>query len=149
MPALVDLEVGALVAAFDVNVAAPLALVQVALRAGGLRDRGVVALVTSDAATSPYPGWGAYGTTKAALSHLGAILAEERPDLRVLVVDPGDMRTRMHADAFGGEDISDRPLPEVRVPAFVALLEGADHASGHHLLAAVDAEPPSTLEATR
>ena len=82
-------------------------------------------------------------------SHLGAILAEERPDLRVLVVDPGDMRTRMHADAFFGEDISDRPRPEVRVPAFVALLEGAGYASGHHLLAAIDAEPPSALEATR
>jgi NAD(P)-dependent dehydrogenase (short-subunit alcohol dehydrogenase family) len=148
MPALADLDVRELVTAFDVNVAAPLGLVQAALAAGGLREDGVVALVTSDAASSPYPGWGAYGTTKAALSHLGAILAEERPDLRVLVVDPGDMRTRMHADAFFGEDISDRPLPEARVPAFVALLERADHASGQYALTAVDAEPPSAPEAT-
>jgi NAD(P)-dependent dehydrogenase (short-subunit alcohol dehydrogenase family) len=148
MPGLTDLAPAELVQAFAVNVAAPLALVQAVLRRGGLGRAGVVALVTSDAATSPYPGWGAYGTTKAALSHLGGILAEERPDLRVLVVDPGDMRTRMHADAFFGEDISDRPLPEVRVPAFIALLEG-EQPSGHHLLVAAPADPPSELEANR
>jgi NAD(P)-dependent dehydrogenase (short-subunit alcohol dehydrogenase family) len=147
MPGLADLGPTELVRAFEVNVAAPLALVQAALRRGGLAHDGVVAFVTSDAATAPYPGWGAYGTTKAALSHLGAILGEERPDLRVLVVDPGDMRTRMHADAFLGEDISDRPLPEVRVPAFVALLEGSAP-SGHHLLVAA-AEPPADAGATR
>jgi NAD(P)-dependent dehydrogenase (short-subunit alcohol dehydrogenase family) len=77
-----------------------------------------------------------YGLTKAALDHMGAVLAAERPDLRVLTVDPGDMRTRMHQDAFPGEDISDRPLPEASVPAILAIIEGAvpsgRHRAGDH-----------------
>ena len=60
-----------------------------------------------------------------------SVLAVERPDLRVLVVDPGDMRTEMHQDAFPGEDIRDRPEPETRVPALLALVEG-DHPSGRY-----------------
>src|SRR5919199_408787 len=80
--------------------------------------------VTSDAAVEPYAGWGAYGSSKAALEQLSAILASENPELLVYWVDPGDMRTDMHQAAFPGEDISDRPLPEARVPGFVALLEG-------------------------
>ena len=78
--------------------------------------------ITSDAAIEPYEQWGGYGSSKAALEHLTAILAAERPDLRVLVVDPGDMRTEMHQDAFPGEDISDRPLPATVVPHLVAPL---------------------------
>ena len=90
-----------------------------------------VVAITSDAAVEPYPGWGAYGGSKAALEHTFAIWAQERPDLRLLVVDPGDMRTRMHQDAFPGEDISDRPLPEERVPGLLALLDG-DQPSGRY-----------------
>ena len=131
MPRLADLAPAYLQAVLDVNVSAPLGLVQAALP---FMDNGTVVFVTSDAGTNAYPGWGAYGTSKAALEHLGAILAEEHPHLRVLVVDPGDMRTQMHADAFFGEDISDRPLPEVRVPAFVALIEG-DAPSGRYVAA--------------
>ena len=84
--------------------------------------------VTSDAAVNAYPGWGIYGASKAAVEQLSAVLAaelaEDRPDVRVYWVDPGDMRTEMHQAAFAGEDISDRPLPEERVPGFVRLLEG-------------------------
>ena len=76
-----------------------------------LRPGATVVAVTSDAAVEAYEGWGAYAASKAALEELAAVLGAERPDLRVLRVDPGDMRTRMHQDAFPGEDISDRPAP--------------------------------------
>ena len=78
--------------------------------------------VTSDAAVEHYPTWGAYAATKAALDHLTLTLAAEE-GLTGYAVDPGDMRTRMHQDAFPGEDISDRPLPETVVPALLALLD--------------------------
>jgi NAD(P)-dependent dehydrogenase (short-subunit alcohol dehydrogenase family) len=118
----------------DVNVVAPLALVH---DLGELLDeRASVVNITSDAAVEPYPGWGGYGASKAALEHASRVLAVERPDLRVLVVDPGDMRTEMHQDAFPGDDISDRPLPETRVPALVALIDG-DQPSGRYDVAAL------------
>src|SRR2546429_530225 len=83
-----------------------------------LDARARILNVTSDAAVEPYEGWGGYGSSKAALEQLTAILAAEHPELRVYAVDPGDMRTRMHQDAFPGEDISERPLPEESVPGF-------------------------------
>jgi NAD(P)-dependent dehydrogenase (short-subunit alcohol dehydrogenase family) len=82
-----------------------------------------VVLLSSDAAVEAYPGWGGYGSAKAALDQLGAVLAVEHPDLRVYVFDPGDMRTAMHQAAFPGEDISDRPEPAVVVPALLRLLD--------------------------
>ena len=102
---------------FPVNVGAPLVLAQLA--APLLRERrGLVVNITSDAATAAYPGWGAYGATKAALELLTRTLAAELREQGVsaVLVDPGDMRTRMHQEAFPGEDISDRPLPEVTAP---------------------------------
>ena len=106
-----------------VNVIAPLELIQSALPS--MPDGAAVINVTSDAAVEPYPGWGGYGTSKAALDQLTAILAVEQPRLRVYTVDPGDMRTRLHQEAFPGEDISDRPPPEDSVPGLLALIEGA------------------------
>jgi NAD(P)-dependent dehydrogenase (short-subunit alcohol dehydrogenase family) len=107
----------------EVNFVAPLALLQVALPM--LRQRrGVVVNVTSDAAVEAYPGWGGYGSSKAALNQMTNILAAEEPDVSVYTFDPGDMNTRMHQEAFPGEDISDRPPPEQSVPALIALLEG-------------------------
>src|SRR5207247_10277147 len=90
-----------------------------------------VTIVTtpSDAAVEAYETWGGYGSSKAAFEQLSAVLAAEQPQLRVLVVDPGDMRTEMHQDAFPGEDISDRPLPATVVPGLVALIDG-DRPSG-------------------
>ena len=119
---------------FETNVVAPLALYQLALPH---LDRGAVVVnITSDAAVEGYPGWGGYGASKAALEQAGRVLAAERPDLRVLTVDPGDMRTEMHQDAFPGEDISDRPLPEASVPGIVALIEG-DQPSGRYVASEV------------
>jgi NAD(P)-dependent dehydrogenase (short-subunit alcohol dehydrogenase family) len=106
---------------YEVNVVAPLALTQLALP--GLRERGgAVVNVTSDAAVEAYEGWGGYGSAKAALEQASRVLATEEPAVRVWWVDPGDLRTQMHQEAFPGEDISDRPVPETAVPAFLRLL---------------------------
>ena len=78
--------------------------------------------LSSDAAVEAYPGWGGYGAAKAGLDQAMRVLAAEEPTVRVWSVDPGDLRTRMHQEAFPGEDISDRPLPESVVPAFLRLL---------------------------
>jgi NAD(P)-dependent dehydrogenase (short-subunit alcohol dehydrogenase family) len=102
---------------FPVNVGAPTVLMQLAAPLLSLR-RGLIVNITSDAATAAYPGWGPYGATKAALELLTRTFAAELRDQGVsaVLVDPGDMRTRMHQQAFPGEDISDRPLPDVTVP---------------------------------
>ena len=107
---------------YEANVFAPLALTQLALPRFG--DGARVLNVTSDAAVEPYEGWGGYGSSKAALAQITAILGAENPGLRVYAVDPGDMRTQMQQDAFPGEDISDRPPPEETVPGLLALIEG-------------------------
>ena len=105
------------------NVVAPHALTRLLLPQL-LAHRGTVLNLTSDASVEPYEGWAAYGSSKAALDHLTRILAAEQPTLRVYAVDPGDMRTRMHQDAFPGEDISDRPDAATVVPHLLALLDG-------------------------
>jgi NAD(P)-dependent dehydrogenase (short-subunit alcohol dehydrogenase family) len=132
-PALADYPLDVLERVYRVNVIAPLALFQAAR--GRLQPGAVVVNVTSDAAVEPYEGWGGYGSSKAALEQLGRILGAEHPDLRVLVVDPGDMRTHMHQEAFPGEDISDRPLPEEIVPGLLTLIEGSP--SGRYRAGAV------------
>jgi NAD(P)-dependent dehydrogenase (short-subunit alcohol dehydrogenase family) len=120
-PALTDYPLDELDRVFQVNVLAPLALIQLALpRMAG----GCVINMTSDAAVEPYAGWGGYGASKAALDQLTAVLGAEHPDLRTYAVDPGDMRTRMHQAAFPGEDISDRPPAEESVPGLLALIDG-------------------------
>jgi NAD(P)-dependent dehydrogenase (short-subunit alcohol dehydrogenase family) len=133
LPAVLDLEPEALIELLLTNVAAPVALLQ-ALR-HELKPAARIVNVTSDAAVNPYLGWGGYGASKAALEQISSVLAAElattHPDVRVYWVDPGDMRTDMHQAAFPGEDISDRPLPATRLPAFVRLLEG-DLPSGRY-----------------
>lgn len=121
LPALADYPVAALRDALEVNVVAPIALTQLLLPE--LRPRGgAVLCVTSDAAVEAYAGWGGYGAAKAALEQACNVLAAEETAVRVWRVDPGDLRTQMHQDAFPGEDISDRPLPETVVPAFLRLI---------------------------
>jgi NAD(P)-dependent dehydrogenase (short-subunit alcohol dehydrogenase family) len=121
LPALDAYPLDDLERVYRVNVLAPLALVQAALPLLHAA-RGTVVAVTSDAAVEGYEGWGGYGSSKAALEQLHNVLAAEQPELHVYWFDPGDMRTEMHQDAFPGEDISDRPLPETVVPALRRLL---------------------------
>ena len=121
-PTLDRYPIGVLASVYDVNVFAPLALTQLALpylRQAG----GILVNVTSDAGVEPYEGWGGYGSSKAALDQLTAILGVENPSIAAYAFDPGDMRTQMHQEAFPGEDISDRPEPETIVPALIRLLE--------------------------
>ena len=128
-PGLFDYPLDELEEVYRKNVISPLALVQ---KLGPELKRGACIInVTSDAAVEPYEGWGGYGSSKAALEQLSNILAAENPQLRVYRVDPGDMRTRMHQEAFPDEDISDRPLPEESVPGFLRLLY-ADLPSGRY-----------------
>jgi NAD(P)-dependent dehydrogenase (short-subunit alcohol dehydrogenase family) len=129
-PALADYPMAALEEVYRVNTLAPVALVQAllpALRTGS----GRIVNVSSDAAVEAYPGWGGYGSSKAALDQLSAVLATEHPELRVYAFDPGDMNTELHQLAFPGEDISDRPSAESVVPALLELIE-ADMPSGRY-----------------
>jgi NAD(P)-dependent dehydrogenase (short-subunit alcohol dehydrogenase family) len=129
LPPLAEYPLDALDQVYRVNALAPLALLQLALPR--IPAGGCVLNVTSDAAVEAYEGWGGYGSSKAALEQLSRVLAAEHPELRVYTVDPGDMRTQMHQDAFPGEDISDRPPPEQSVPGLLALSEG-DLPSGRY-----------------
>jgi NAD(P)-dependent dehydrogenase (short-subunit alcohol dehydrogenase family) len=122
-PLLSDYPLDELARVYEVNVLAPLALVQLALPR--LAPGAAILNVTSDAAVEPYEGWGGYGSSKAALDQLTAILGAELPELRVYAVDPGDMQTQLQQEAFPGEDISDRLLPEESVPGLLALIEGS------------------------
>lgn len=121
LPRLADYPLDELEAVYRTNVVAPLAVLQATLPLFG--PGGVIVDISSDAAVEPYPGWGGYGSAKAALDQLTAILAAEHPELAVYSFDPGDMRTEMHQAAFPGEDISDRPEPESVVPALLRLLD--------------------------
>lgn len=121
-PVLADYPVDVLERVLAVNVVAPLALVQAL--APVMRADARILAISSDAAVEAMAGWGGYGASKAALDHLGAVLAVENPHWRVHVVDPGDMRTAMHQEAFPDEDISDRPEPETVVPALRRLIDG-------------------------
>jgi len=140
LPDLVTYPLDGLRRAFEVNVVAPLALVQLAAPLLRRSARPAVLNVTSDAAVEPYPGWGGYGSSKAALDQLSAVLAVEEPTFVVWAVDPGDMRTQMHQDAFPGEDISDRPLPDAVAPGLVRLIE-SDLPSGRYRAADLAAAP--------
>jgi NAD(P)-dependent dehydrogenase (short-subunit alcohol dehydrogenase family) len=129
LPSLADHPPAALEAVYRTNLFAPLGLIQLTLpllRAGRSSTdtgAGTIINISSDAAAEPYPGWGGYGSAKAALDQLTAVLAAEEPTLRVYGFDPGDMRTAMHQLAFPGEDISDRPEPTTVVPALLRLID--------------------------
>ncbi len=131
LPRLEAYPLEALRQVYEVNTVAPLALVQLAIPLLRRSHDPRVLNVTSDASVESYQGWGGYGSSKAALDLLSGVLAAEEPGLRVWSVDPGDMRTKMHQDAFPGEDISDRPLPQSVVPKLLILIEG-DLPSGRY-----------------
>ncbi|MDT4939160.1 MAG: hypothetical protein QOG80_2831 [Pseudonocardiales bacterium] len=130
LPTLERVPLEALRRVYETDVVAPVALVQLMLPLLRAND-GAVVNVSSDAAVEAYPGWGAYGSAKAALDQVSAVLAAEEPDLRVYAIDPGDMRTDLHQAAFPGEDISDRPEAHTVVPAVLRLLD-ARPASGRY-----------------
>jgi NAD(P)-dependent dehydrogenase (short-subunit alcohol dehydrogenase family) len=137
-PPLLDYPIEVLELVYLNNVIAPLAVVQ-AMR-HSLKPGACIINITSDAGVEAYEGWGGYGSSKAALEQLSNILAAENPAWRVYWVDPGDMRTQMHQEAFPGEDISDRPLPEVSVPGLIELLTGT-RPSGRYAARALSEEP--------
>ena len=122
LPQLAEYPIEELEHVFRVNVAAPLALIQLALPV--LAPGARIVNVSSDAAVEAYAGWGGYGASKAALDQLTSVLAAEREDVRAYAVDPGDMNTQMQQDAYPGEDVSDRPPPEESIPGLLTLIEG-------------------------
>lgn len=128
-PNLRDYPLEVLEQVYRVNVVAPLGLIQLVLPV--LRPAARILNITSDAAVEGYAGWGGYGSSKAALEQVSRVLAAEHPELRVYFVDPGDMNTQMHQEAFPGEDISDRPPPDSSVPGLLELIEG-DLPSGRY-----------------
>lgn len=134
-PRLLDYPLATLEEVYRNNVIAPLALLQ-ALRSQ-IKPGARIINITSDAAVEAYEGWGGYGSSKAALEQLSNILAAENPEWRVYWVDPGDMRTQMHQEAFPGEDINDRPLPEESVPGLLALITG-NYPSGRYQARALE-----------
>jgi NAD(P)-dependent dehydrogenase (short-subunit alcohol dehydrogenase family) len=138
-PTLAEYPLTELRAVYETNLIAPVALVQLLLP-DLVRYAGTIVSVSSDAAVAAYPGWGGYGSSKAALDQLTAVLAAEHPELSVHALDPGDMRTEMHQHAFPGEDISDRPDAATAVPALLRLLDsppdGVRHRAADLLVAA-------------
>jgi NAD(P)-dependent dehydrogenase (short-subunit alcohol dehydrogenase family) len=140
-PPLLDYPLDVLERVYRTNVIAPLALIQAVRHE--LKPGACIINITSDAGVEAYEGWGGYGSSKAALEQLSNILAAENPSVRVYWVDPGDMRTQMHQEAFPGEDISDRPLPEVSVPGLLELLTG-NRPSGRYAARALSKEPETT-----
>ena len=115
-------------ATLETNLVSPLALIQEALPQLE-RTRGLVVNITSDAGQAGYERWGIYGSSKAGLDLVSKTLAAELKPLgiSVVTVDPGDMRTQMHQDAFPSEDISDRPLPEITLPFWAWLIKQDPH----------------------
>jgi NAD(P)-dependent dehydrogenase (short-subunit alcohol dehydrogenase family) len=122
LPALDRYPLDDLERVYQVNVFAPLALTQLLLP-DLVAAQGLLVDISSDAAVEAYEGWGGYGSAKAALDQLTAVLGTEQPSIRAYAFDPGDMRTGMHQQAFPGEDISDRPEPATVVPALLRLLD--------------------------
>lgn len=129
-PCLVEYPLDILEKVYRVNAIAPLGIIQAVRHE--LKPGARILNISSDAGVEAYEGWGGYGSSKAALEQLSAVLAVENPSLRVYSVDPGDMRTQMHQEAFPGEDISDRPLPEVSAAGIIRLLE-EDLPSGRYI----------------
>ncbi len=128
LPPVSDYPLDDLRGLFESNVIAPLALIQATLPA--LRKRGgAVINISSDAAVEAYEGWGGYGASKAALNQLSHVLAAEEPDVAVWWVDPGEMRTRMLADAIGADEAASAPPPET-VARLLLRLVAARPASG-------------------
>jgi len=146
LPPLRDHPIDQLAAVYEIDVLAPVALIQLH-HPLLVASAGTVVNITSDAGVEAYEGWGGYGSAKAALDQVTAVLALEEPTLKVYAFDPGDMRTEMHQQAFPGEDISDRPGPESVVPALLTLVDGRP-ASGRYRARDLQANTDPTVIGT-
>ena len=111
---------------------APLSLMQLVLPQMKARGAGTIVNVTSDAGVQAYAGWGAYGTSKAALEQLSRVLAQELKGtgIRVYVVDPGEMNTQMYREAEPGADVSHLPGADAAAAALVDLVARQTAPSG-------------------
>jgi len=142
-PPLLEYPLEVLTQVYTVNVIAPLGVLQAVKE--HLKPGARVINITSDAGVEPYEGWGGYGSSKAALEQLSAVLAAENPSLRLFWVDPGDMRTQMQQDAFPGEDISDRAHPDESIPGVLALIE-TEFPSGRYIAKEIERLQARTLQ---
>jgi NAD(P)-dependent dehydrogenase (short-subunit alcohol dehydrogenase family) len=147
-PGLADYPLDQLRRVYEVNVLAPLALRQALVHQLRAAATPAVLDITSDAAVEAYEGWGGYGSSKAALERLSAVWSVEQPWCRSWALDPGDLRTRMHQEAFPGEDISDRPEPATVVPAILALLDSATPSGRVRAATLLDATAETSRAAT-
>lgn len=134
---LLDTECEELERVLAVNLVGPFRLTKAIAGAMALRGRGTIVHVSSDASVNAYPAWGAYSASKAALDHLGRILAAEVAPhgVRVLSVDPGDMNTELHAAAIPDADPTTLADPRDVAARIVTLLENGDVPSGSRALA--------------
>lgn len=131
---LADTDCEALERALAVNVLGPFRLTKALLGPMLLSGRGLVLLLSSDAAVDAYPTWGAYGASKAALDHLGRIWSAELEEsgVRVVSVDPGEMDTAMHADAMPDADRASLARPDAVAERFVDLVAHAETLTPGH-----------------
>jgi NAD(P)-dependent dehydrogenase (short-subunit alcohol dehydrogenase family) len=132
---LLDTECEDLAAVLDTNLIGPFRLTKILAGAMALRGAGTIAHLSSDAAVEPYPRWGAYGISKAAQDHLSRILAAELADtgVRVLAIDPGEMDTKMHADAMPEADRATLQRPADVAAKIVAMIESSAVLTGARL----------------
>jgi NAD(P)-dependent dehydrogenase (short-subunit alcohol dehydrogenase family) len=118
--------------ALQVNTVGPFRLIKAVAGSMVLRQTGVIVNISSDAAVEAYPSWGVYGASKAALDHLTRIAALELADtsVRLFSVDPGEMNTRMHADAMPEADPSSLPSPDVVAEKIVKMIQQSTRTNG-------------------
>ena len=135
---LLDTECEDLARVLDVNLVGPFRLTRVIAGSMALRRRGLVVNVSSDAAVEAYPTWGAYGVSKAALDHLTRIWAAELAEhgVRFLSIDPGEMNTRMHADAIPDADPATLGDPADVAARILSLVQGTEAPTGARRVAA-------------
>ena len=138
MPLLLNTACENLAAVLKTNLIGPFRISKALAGSMALRGGGLIVHVTSDASVEGYPGWGAYGVSKAALDHLGRIWAAELADLgvRFVSIDPGEMDTEMHADAMPDADRSSLADPTEVAARIAAIIAGSDRMPSGSRLAA-------------
>ena len=129
---LLDTECEVLSSVLETNVVGPFRLSKVIAGSMALRKTGTILHISSDASVSAYERWGAYSVSKAALDHLSRLWAAELAErgVRVLSVDPGEMDTRMHADAMPDADPAALARPADVAARIVALVRDTTVPSG-------------------